>query len=300
MNKYIDWLNKEGFRDFEQNIPMKELTSFQLGGPADIVLYPKGEEETIHGILTCRKYNIPYMVIGKGTNLLISDRGLEGVVIALRKDFSKIEVNGNEIYAQSGALLKDVAEKAWEHSLTGMETLHGIPGSVGGAITMNAGAYGGETKDVVSSVRALTQDGKIVEYSNQEMAFRYRRSLVEDEGLIILGATYTLKSGNQEEIREAMDDFWNRRLSKQPLDMPSAGSTFKRPTGYFAGKLIDDSGLRGLRHGGAQVSEKHCGFVVNRDSATTKDVRELIEIIQKTVYDKFGVSLETEIKVIGR
>ena len=284
----------------DKNRPMKELTSFRLGGEADLVLYPKDEEELIKGVRLCRKHHIPYMVMGKGTNLLISDQGLPGVILALQKGCDSIEVHGDTIYAQSGALLKDVAEKAADYALTGMETLHGIPGSVGGAITMNAGAYGGETKDVVAGVRALCKDGEVREFTNEQMNFRYRGSLVEDEDLIVLGATYQLKKGNQEEIRESMEDFWNRRVSKQPLEWPSAGSTFKRPEGYFAGKLIDDAGLRGLRHGGAQVSEKHCGFVINRDHASTKDVVELIEIIQKTVFDKFGVLLETEIKVIGR
>lgn len=300
MNNYIDLIKGENFSSVEADQPMRELTSFKLGGPADVVIYPQGEEEAVRAINFCREREIPYMVIGKGTNLLISDGGLEGVVIALRKGFSEISVTGNEIYAQAGALLRDVAEAALEASLSGMETLHGIPGSVGGAMTMNAGAYGGETKDVVSSVRALTRDGEIVEYSNEEMHFRYRRSRVEDDGIVVLGATYALTPGKQEEIRQAMDDYWNRRVTKQPLEMPSAGSTFKRPEGYFAGKLIDDSGLRGLRHGGAQVSEKHCGFVINRDNATTEDVRELVQIIQKTVHDNFGVDLETEIKVIGR
>lgn len=300
MNTYYTMMKNLGFADVELEVPMKSLTSFKLGGPADVVVYPSKEEEILQGVTFCREEGVPFLIMGKGTNLLISDGGLEGVVFALRDNFSNVVVNDREIYTEAGALLKDVAEVAAARGLSGMEPLHGIPGSVGGAVTMNAGAYGGETKDVIYSVRVLTKENEIKEYSAEEMHFGYRHSRVEEEDLIVLGATWLLTPKDSWEVTAAMDGYWERRMMKQPLDMPSAGSTFKRPKGNYAGQLIDRAGLRGLRHGGAQVSEKHCGFVVNCDNATTKDVVELIETVQKTVKDKFGVTLETEVKVLGR
>ncbi|MFY9482394.1 MAG: UDP-N-acetylmuramate dehydrogenase, partial [Tissierellaceae bacterium] len=212
---------------------------------------------------------------------------------------NKIDFQGTKIVCQAGALLTAVSRRAAEQSLTGMELANGIPGTIGGGVTMNAGAYGGEMKDIIKKVRVLDKDNNILEYTNEEMNFRYRGSRVMDEGLIILSVEIGLEEGNYEKIKETMRDLTHRRTSKQPLELPSGGSTFKRPVGHYAGKLIEDSGLKGLIKGGAQVSDKHCGFVVNIDNATCKDVLDLISIIQKTVRDKFNVELEPEIRIIG-
>ncbi|MEY8304740.1 UDP-N-acetylmuramate dehydrogenase [Anaerosalibacter bizertensis] len=280
--------------------PMKNHTSFKIGGPADIMIIPGNEKELIEGIKICKDNNINYYIMGNGSNLLVSDKGIEGVVIKISEEFGDIVVNDTTIKAESGALLTVVSKKALKNSLTGLEFASGIPGSIGGAITMNAGAYGGEMKDIVTKVRCLNGDGNIVEYSNEEMKFRYRKSRVEEEGLIVLSVEMELEKGDYKTIEERMRELTEKRTSKQPLHLPSAGSTFKRPEGYFAGKLIDDSGLRGIRHGGAQVSEKHCGFIVNIDNATSEDVRTLIRTVQKIVKDNYGVELETELKIIGR
>lgn len=280
--------------------PMKNHTSFKIGGPADIMIIPGNEKELIEGIKICKDNNINYYIMGNGSNLLVSDKGIEGVVIKISEEFGDIVVNDTTIKAESGALLTVVSKKALKNSLTGLEFASGIPGSIGGAITMNAGAYGGEMKDIVTKVRCLNSDGNIVEYSNEEMKFRYRKSRVEEEGLIVLSVEMELEKGDYKTIEERMRELTEKRTSKQPLHLPSAGSTFKRPEGYFAGKLIDDSGLRGIRHGGAQVSEKHCGFIVNIDNATSEDVRTLIRTVQKIVKDNYGVELETELKIIGR
>ncbi|MBW4829565.1 MAG: UDP-N-acetylmuramate dehydrogenase [Clostridiaceae bacterium] len=280
--------------------PMKNHTSFKIGGPTDIMVIPGSEKELIEGIKICKDNNINYYIMGNGSNLLASDKGIEGVVIKISEEFGDIVVNDTFIKAESGALLTVVSKKALKNSLTGLEFASGIPGSIGGAITMNAGAYGGEMKDIVTKVRCLDSDGNVVEYSNEEMEFRYRKSRVEDEGLIVLSVEMELEKGDYKAIEEKMRELTEKRTSKQPLHLPSAGSTFKRPEGYFAGKLIDDSGLRGIRYGGAQVSEKHCGFIVNIDNATSEDVRTLIKTVQKIVKDNYGVELETELKIIGR
>ncbi|NLL82174.1 MAG: UDP-N-acetylmuramate dehydrogenase [Tissierellia bacterium] len=279
--------------------PMKNHTSFKIGGPADVLIIPKSEEQLINTVKLCRENKLETYIMGNGSNLLVGDGGMRGVVIKICDGLNNIKVHGNKIYCQAGSLITALSRKAMENSLTGFEFANGIPGTMGGAVTMNAGAYGGEMKDVVISVRVLDMKNNIVEYNNQDMNFRYRASRVVDENLIVLSIEIELKEGNYEEIKAIMKDLTEKRTSKQPLELPSGGSTFKRPTGYYAGKLIDDAGLRGLRHGGAQVSEKHCGFVVNVDNATCKDVLELISVVQKTVRDKFDVDLETEIKIIG-
>lgn len=280
--------------------PMKNHTSFKIGGPADIMIIPRNEKELVEGIKICKENNINYYIMGNGSNLLVSDKGIEGVVIKISEEFGNIVVDDTTIKAESGALLTVVSKKALKNSLTGLEFASGIPGSVGGAITMNAGAYGGEMKDIVTKVRCLDSDGNIVEYSNEEMEFRYRKSRVEEEGLVVLSVEMELEKGDYKAIEEKMRELAEKRISKQPLHLPSAGSTFKRPEGYFAGKLIDDSGLRGIRYGGAQVSEKHCGFIVNINNATSNDVKTLIRTVQKIVKDNYGVELETELKIIGR
>lgn len=279
--------------------PMKNHTTFKIGGPADVMIIPNTIEGLIDAIRFCRENDIDYFIMGNGSNLLVRDGGIRGVVIKIYEGCNDIKVNGNTIYCEAGALLSQVSRVALKHSLKNFEFASGIPGTIGGAITMNAGAYGGEMKDVVKKVRALDRNNEIREFSNEEMNFRYRNSRVGDEGLIVLSVELELEPGNYSEIESTINDLTYRRKSKQPLELPSAGSTFKRPEGYFAGKLIEDAGLRGLRLGGAAVSDKHCGFVVNIDNATCKDVLNLISVIQKVVNDKFGVKLEPEIKIIG-
>lgn len=279
---------------------IKEYTNFKVGGVCDVVAFPKSSEEVIDLLKVAKEHNIPTTVLGNLTNLIVRDGGIEGLVILLRENYADIKVEGDEVTALAGATLQKTANIARDNSLAGMEFAHGIPGSVGGGITMNAGAYDGELKDIVKSVTAITKDFEIREFSNEEMKFRYRNSLVQDENLVVLSATFKLKCGNKEEINDKMCDLMARRKAKQPLEYPSAGSTFKRPEGYFAGKLIQDAGLKGLTHGGAQISKKHSGFVINIGGATAKDIVELIETVQKIIHDKFGVEIEREVKIIGR
>lgn len=279
--------------------PMKNHTSFKIGGPADIMLIPYGEYELIQILKTCDENNIDFYIIGNGTNLLVSDKGIRGVIIKIYEGMNKIEVDGSIITAQAGALLSVTSKVALKNSLGGLEFASGIPGTVGGAVTMNAGAYGGEMKNMIVRVKCLDRQGNILYLTNEEMKFGYRRSIVEEKGLIVLEVQMELLKGNYQEIEEKMKALSEKRTSKQPLHLPSGGSTFKRPEGYFAGKLIEDAGLKGLKHGDAQVSEKHCGFIVNTGNATSEEVRALIKVVQKIVRDKYGVILEPEIKIIG-
>lgn len=279
--------------------PMKHWTSFQVGGPADVLVRPHDEDGLLALIQECREKQYNFYILGNCSNVIVRDEGFRGVMILLKDRMNNITRQGNTITAQAGASLKEVSEYAASCSLSGLEFAHGIPGTVGGAIVMNAGAYDGEMKMVVQSVRVLTEKGEVCQYDNEEMNFRYRNSRVQDDRLIVLSATFQLQEGEESLIRAKYEEFDQRRRDKQPLELPSAGSTFKRPQGYFAGKLIDDAGLRGFTHRGAGISEKHCGFVVNKNHATAKDVLETIEIVQKVVYDNFGVELEREVKVIG-
>lgn len=279
--------------------PMKNHTSFKIGGPADVMIIPSNLDELRNAVKICRDNNIDFYIMGNGTNLLVKDGGMRGAVIKVNEGLNNIKVEGNNIYCEAGALLTAVSRTAMAETLTGIEFANGIPGTIGGAVTMNAGAYGGEMKDVITKVKILDTNNNIIEYTNEEMNFRYRGSRVVDENLIVLSIELGLKPGIYDEIDAIMKDLTFKRTSKQPLELPSAGSTFKRPVGYFAGKLIEDSGLRGLRLGGAQVSEKHCGFVVNVDNATCRDVEQLISVVQKTIRDNYDLELETEIKLIG-
>lgn len=281
------------------NEEMKKHTTFKIGGPVDAMIIATKEEEIIDAVKFLREKDIDFLIMGNGSNLLIKDGGIRGVVVKIAKEFSNIKINDNSIYCQAGALLSTVSNVALKHSLKNFEFASGIPGTIGGAITMNAGAYGGEMKDVVNKVRVLDRNNEVKEYTNEEMNFRYRNSRVWEEGLIVLGVELNLEKGDYSSIKEIIDDLTYKRTSKQPLEYPSGGSTFKRPEGYYAGKLIDDAGLRGLRHGGAMVSEKHCGFVINKDNARCEDVMHLISVIQKIVKDKYGVELQREIKLIG-
>lgn len=279
--------------------PMKNHTSFKIGGPADVLFMPREVKQISQAVALCKELDVDYFIMGNGSNLLVSDKGIRGVVIKISENLSDVRVKDNRIIAQSGILLSKLSKIALKHSLTGLEFASGIPGSLGGAITMNAGAYGGEMKDVVTLVRCIDEKGEIIEFTNEQMKFGYRSSIIEERDLIVIEVEMELKKGNYEDIKNYMDLLTQKRTSKQPLYLPSAGSTFKRPEGHYAGKLIEDAGLRGLRFGDAQVSEKHCGFVVNLGNATCNDVLNLIKVIQKTVRDKFGVELKTEVKIIG-
>ncbi len=281
------------------NEDMKNHTTFKIGGPVDVMIIPTKEEEIIDCIKFLREKDIEFLIMGNGSNLLVKDGGIRGVVVKLGKEFSAVEVTDNNMYCESGALLSTISNVALKHSLKNFEFASGIPGTIGGGITMNAGAYGGEMKDVVKKVRVLDKNNEVKEYSNEDMNFRYRNSRVWEEGLIVLGVELSLDKGDYDSIKDTIIDLNHKRTSKQPIEYPSGGSIFKRPEGYYAGKLIDDSGLRGLRHGGAMVSEKHCGFVINVDNATCKDVLHLIQVIQKIVMDKYGVKLKREIKLLG-
>ncbi len=284
--------------EIKKNEPMKNHTSFKIGGPADEFCEVTSEEEIKRLIDYASEKGMSYTVMGNGSNLLVADGGIRGLVIKVARGFDEISVGGEKITAQSGALLSRIASAAYRNSLTGLEFASGIPGTLGGGIYMNAGAYGGELKDVIESVTYL-DNGEIITKTANMLEFGYRKSSFTDKDYIILSAELKLKKGNPDEIKEKTDDYRQRRTSKQPLDMPSAGSTFKRPEGYFAGKLIEDSGLKGFKIGGAQVSEKHSGFVVNAGGATAADVKALIEHIQKTVKEKFGVEMKTEVKMLG-
>lgn len=279
--------------------PMKKHTTFRIGGPSDYFVLPKNIEEVKGVIALCKEKEVPFYILGNGSNLLVSDDGFRGVIIQLYKNMSHIEVEGNAIRAQVGALLSKIAAEALQNGLTGFEFASGIPGTLGGAVVMNAGAYGGEMKDVLTEVTALTQDGEVKVLKKEELDLGYRTSVVGKKGYIALEAVVELQKGNPDEIKATMDDLKERRTTKQPLEYPSAGSTFKRPEGYFAGKLIQDTGLRGFSVGGAQISEKHCGFVINKDHATAKDVAELMREVSDRVEAKFGVPLEPEVEKLG-
>lgn len=295
-NRLIDILGTESVLIDE---PMKKHTTFRIGGPADYYVLPKTIEEVQQVVEACKEAEIPYYVLGNGSNLLVSDKGYRGVIIQLYRNLNQIEVEGTKIRAQVGALLSQIAGEALRHCLTGFEFAAGIPGTLGGAVVMNAGAYGGEMKDVLQEVTALSKDGEIKVLSREELDLGYRTSVIGREGYIALEAVIALKEGKEETIRATMEDLRERRTTKQPLEYPSAGSTFKRPEGYFAGKLIQDTGLRGFSVGGAQVSEKHCGFVINKDNATAQDVIELMKEVSDRVEAKFGVPLEPEVKKLG-
>lgn len=279
--------------------PMSKHTSFKIGGPADLFLMPETQEQLRQVLTVAKEHSIPIFVMGNGSNLLVGDKGIRGVVVSLYKKMNKIVPDGEKLYAGCGALMSTVASAALAAELEGFEFASGIPGTIGGGIYMNAGAYGFELKDIVESVEYMDSDGNISEISGSDCKFGYRKSIFAEKGYIVLGCTLNLKKGNKEQIRERINDFTKRRVSKQPIEKPSAGSVFKRPEGYFAGALIEEAGLKGFSIGGAQVSEKHAGFIINKGDAAAKDVLDLVEHIQKTVYEKNGLRLETEIKFVG-
>lgn len=299
MNKY-----RELFKDIysenqiEFNANMSEHIYFKVGGPADVLLIPKTKDQIVRTIKVCKENNIPYYVIGNGSNLLVKDGGIRGVVIKLT-ELNNIDISEGKVIAETGALLKDASKIALEHNMTGLEFACGIPGSIGGAVFMNAGAYNGEIADVIESAEVLTADGKIINYTKEELNLGYRTSRVMEEKAIVLEAVFALQDGEHEKIKARVDDLTEKRESKQPLEYPSAGSTFKRPEGHFAGKLIQDAGLKGYSIGGAAVSQKHSGFVINKGGATAKDILDLIAHIQSEVRNQFGVELHPEVRIIG-
>lgn len=296
---YVDSIRKI-FKEVYINEPMKNHTSFKTGGEVDVYIKADSAENIIKAVNVLKEENVGYIIIGNGSNLLVSDKGVAGVVIEIGSLMNNITVNGTRIYAQAGALLSSLSAAAADNSLTGLEFASGIPGSVGGAVFMNAGAYDGEIKDVIVYADVIDKNGEIKRVSKDELKLSYRSSAVEKEGLIVIGAEFELTEGSKDAIREKMADFAGRRRDKQPLNYPSAGSTFKRPEGYFAGKLIEDAGLKGKTIGGAQVSEKHAGFIINTGNAKSDDIIELIDCCIETVYNKFGVKLEPEVRFIGR
>ena len=279
--------------------PMSKHTTFRIGGPASYFVTPMDTEELSQVVVLCKAERVPFFLLGHGSNILVSDKGIGGVVIQLYKNYAKFSIEGNLVKAEAGIMLNKLGQEIRDAGLTGFEFAAGIPGTLGGAVMMNAGAYGGEMKDIVESVSLMDYDGNLIKKSGEEMDFSYRHSIVEDEELIVLGATLKLNPGNIENITAKMQELALARKTKQPLEFPSAGSTFKRPEGYFAGKLIMDSGLAGYRVGDAEVSEKHCGFVINKGHASAKDVMTLIDDVRNTVYDKFKVELSPEVRFVG-
>ena len=284
--------------EIEFNADMKQNTSFKVGGTADVLLCPKEYSQLQETVRICNENNIPFIVLGNGSNILVRDGGIREVVIKLTS-INFLEISQNKIKAGSGVSLKEVSDFALENSLTGFEFACGIPGSVGGAVFMNAGAYNGEIKNVITQAEVLDREGNIKTLDKEQLSFDYRKSNIMEQGYIVLSAVFTLEYGDKETIKSTIDDLTARREEKQPLEYPSAGSTFKRPKGYFAGKLIQDCELKGFTIGGAAVSEKHSGFVINKGNATAKDVLDVISHVQETVMQKFGVKLETEVRIIG-
>ncbi len=314
--KELVLINKE---DFYQNLieeigkdqvlrdePLANHTSFKVGGPAYFVVLPKTVDEIVYTIKICKANDMPYYIIGKGSNLLVGDRGYDGTIIKLDREFSdlsiepfSIEHDSHIVRAQAGISLEKMADIIARKGLAGFEFAAGIPGTLGGAVTMNAGAYGGEIKDCINSVIALDKECNIVTLEKDELELGYRTSVIQKEGYIVLEADFVFESGDTNEILDKITELNNRRTDKQPLEHPSAGSTFKRPEGYFAGKLIMDCGLQGFNIGGAQVSTKHCGFIINTGEATAKDIYELIQHIKDVVLDRYDVILEQEVKMLG-
>ena len=285
--------------EIKQDEPLMRYTYTHTGGPADWLAFPKNVDEVKQLVTYATAQQLPLTVLGNASNLIVRDGGITGLTLILTK-MDQISVNGNEVTAQAGAAYIDTTIAARDHSLTGLEFAAGIPGSVGGAIFMNAGAYGGETRLVADRATVLLSDGTIKELSNEELDFGYRHSSIQENHGVVLAATFKLSPGDHDQIKAKRDELNARRAAKQPLDLPSCGSVFKRPTGYYAGKLIHDAGLQGYTSGGAQVSKKHAGFIVNIDHGTANDYVNVIHHVQATVKEKFGVCLETEVRIIGR
>ena len=299
LREEFDKLNKAFKVEILREEELKMHTSFKVGGPADFFIRVFDIDGLKATIKLLKRNAVKYFILGNGSNLLVSDKGYRGAVIKLAGDFLKLKLRDNILISGAGLMLSALCRKALEEELTGLEFAYGIPGSVGGGIVMNAGAYGGELKDVVSEVTLLNSEGEIVKKTVEEMHFGYRSSILRQEDYVVLEASFLLNKGDKTLIKEKMDDLMGRRLAKQPLEFPSGGSTFKRPEGYFAGKLIEDAGLKGFSIGGAGVSKKHAGFVINYKEASASEINEVIKEVQKKVFETSGIKLETEIIKIG-
>lgn len=298
MNYRALYENKDfGIIKFDEKL--KNYTNFGIGGCADVLIEVEEEYQLINLLKFNKENGIESTILGNGTNILVTDKGIRGCVIIISKNYDRISLDGNLLKVSAGCLLSKASKFSFKNSLTGMEEVSGIPGSLGGAVAMNAGAYGTEMKDIIKSVRLISKDGDIIEYDNKDMDFSYRHSRVFDEDLIVSEAIFELKKDDQEKIYERFDDFTNRRVSKQPLEKKSAGSTFKRPVGSYASKLIDECGLRGYKRGDCQVSEKHCGFLINNGNASYEEMINFIEEVASIVFEKTGFKLEREVKIIG-
>ena len=289
------WIRSENIKTNEL---LKKYTMTQLGGVADVLVMPETDEQAQQVVHYAKEQGVPLFMLGNGSNMVVRDGGIRGIVIHFCH-LNKVLIDGTTVVAGGGALIKEVSRLVAEQSLTGFEFACGIPGSIGGAMAMNAGAYGGEMKDITTSCKVITQDGEILVLSNEELDFGYRKSVIAKKGYYVLNATYELAKGDQQAIDEKIADLMFQRESKQPLEYPSAGSVFKRPPGMFAGKLIQDSGLQGKGVGGAEVSTKHAGFIVNKNNATATDYIETIKMVQRVVKEKFDVELEREVKIVG-
>lgn len=298
-NIYNRLLEKICLENIKKDEPMSKHTSFKIGGPVDLMVMPRSVEEVQHAINICREEKITYYIVGNGSNLLVRDKGIRGVVIKIADNFNRVDIERNKVTAQAGILLSTLSNMVAKSGFCGFEFASGIPGTLGGGIAMNAGAYGGEMKDVLLGASVIDDRGNVIYLDHNELELGYRESIVQKKDYIVLEADMEFEEGNYDEIKEKMRDFTHRRKTKQPLHLPSAGSTFKRPTGHFAGKLIEDAGLKGVRVGGAEVSSLHSGFCVNIGNASAEDVILLIKLIQKTVRDKFGVELHPEVKIVG-
>lgn len=285
--------------DILEEEPMARHTTFRVGGPADCLLQVSDAGQLAATTHYLNETGLDYFVLGNGSNLLVSDKGYRGVILQIGPKMSEVTVDGTLVRAQAGASMAKTARTAMEHGLTGLEFASGIPGTIGGGVIMNAGAYGGEMKQVVESVTVLAPDGNIMVLDNASMEFGYRTSALKNRHFVVLEASFRLQESDRASVQAKMEELAEQRRSKQPLEFPSAGSTFKRPEGYFAGKLIMDAGMRGYRIGGAQVSEKHCGFLINAANASAQDIYDLIETVKERVYDVFEVKLETEVILLG-
>lgn len=286
-------------RNIVRNEPLAKHTTFKIGGPAEYFVTPENKDQLKLVIQVCKESNIPYYIIGKGSNLLVGDKGYKGVIIQIYKNFKNIEFDNNIVTAGAGVMLSRLAREAAEHNLAGLQGESGIPGTLGGAVAMNAGAYGYEIRDYILSATVLNPEGELITLNKEELELGYRTSIVQKNSYIVVEAAFELPIGEKETILAEIAEFDRKRAEKQPLEYPSAGSTFKRPEGYFAGKLIMDAGLRGYRVGDIMVSEKHCGFVVNVGNGTASEVRQLINDVQRIIYEKNQVKLEPEVRFLG-
>lgn len=296
---YSDLLAIVGPESIKYQQLMSEYTTFKIGGPIDVLVEPADTEQLRQVLLWCRQNHEPFLVFGAASNLLVRDKGIRGIGIRLANCFKNYRVEGESIFAEAGILLADLARVAADHELTGMEFMEGIPGTLGGAVVMNAGAYDREIKDILVEAQAVSSDGEVVSFKPQDMKFAYRHSIFQENEMTVVSARIALSRSNKEMIKARMQELADSRASKQPLDKPSAGSVFRRPEGYYVGPMVEKLGLKGYQIGGAKVSKKHAGFIVNAGKATAADVIALIEEIQRRAREEFGVHLQTEIRIVG-